>query len=234
MAEQVRLAAQPRTGTGKSVARRLRAEGRVPAVVYGKAAESAALHVDALELFHALHTPAGLNVLIRINVNGEEHLTIPREVQRHPVRGDLLHVDFVAIHREQLLRLEVPIHLEGQESLAAPGVLTQVLHTIPILVRPLDIPDRVELDVGGMVIGDLVRAEDVRLPQGAKLDVDPDTTVVTVSAPTVFEPTEAELPEVPEDLASLMEAGDLPAGPDAGVVVASPDELKQDVKGEGA
>ncbi len=234
MAEQVRLAAQPRSATGKSVARRLRAAGRVPAVVYGSDVGSMPLHVDALELFHALHTPAGLNVLVRLNVDGEEHLTIPREVQRHPVRGDLLHVDFVAVHREQPLRVEVPVDLQGADDIASPGVLTQVLHTIPMYVPPLDIPDRLELDVSGMVIGDVIRAEEVPLPQSARLDVDPDATVVTVSTATVLEPEAEALPEVPEDLASLMEAGELPRGPEAGQVVASPDELRQDVKGEGA
>ncbi|MBW3576999.1 MAG: 50S ribosomal protein L25/general stress protein Ctc [Actinobacteria bacterium] len=195
MAEQVKLVADTRTDSGRSVARRLRANGRVPAVVYGRGVEPTKLHVDARDLYHALHTSAGLNALIRLQVDGDEHLTIAREVQRHPVRGDVLHVDFVALHRQQLIRVEVPIHLEGLEEVASPGVVNHVLHTVPLRVRPLDIPDSFTLSVVDLVIGDVLRVEDIQLPQGAEFDIEEDRTVVTVTAPTVIEAPEEEEPE---------------------------------------
>jgi large subunit ribosomal protein L25 len=206
MAEQVKIVAEPRSDAGKGVARRLRAEGRVPAVVYGSGVDATPVHVDVLDLYHALHTSAGANVLIRLQVDGEEHLTIPREVQKHPVRGDLLHADFVALDRDSLIRVEVPVHIEGMEEVEAPGVVQHVLHAVPIHVPPLDIPESFVLEVGDMVIGDVLRVEDIALPSGAEFDIETDRTVVTVTAPTIIEepePEEVELlegEEMPEDV----------------------------------
>jgi large subunit ribosomal protein L25 len=206
MAEQVKIVAETRTETGKGVGRRLRADGRVPAVVYGGEVAATPVHVDTLELYHALHTSAGANVLIRLQVDGEEHLTIPRGVQRHPVRGDLIHVDFVALQRDQRIRVEVPLHLSGGEEVAAPGVVQQVLYTIPIHVRPLDIPEEFTLEISEMVIGDVMRVEDLVLPEGAEYDIEADRVVVTVVAPTIIEEPEEEEPE-DALLAELIEEG---------------------------
>lgn len=206
MAEQVKIVAESRDDAGKGVARQLRASGRVPAVVYGAGVASTPVHVDVLDLYHALHTTAGANVLIRLQVDGEEHLTIPREVQRHPVRGDLLHADFVALDRDSLIRVEVPVHLEGAEDVEAPGVVQHVLHSVPIHVPPLEIPESFDLEVGDMVIGDVLRVEDIALPSGAEFDIETDRTVVTVVAPTIIEEDEEE-PEV--DLAEELAAAGL-------------------------
>lgn len=203
MAEQIELQAERRQETGKSAARRLRDQGRIPAVVYGSNVDSTNLHVDALDLYHVLHTSAGLNVLIRLQVDGDEHLTLARELQRHPVRGDLFHVDFIALDPEQHIRVEIPVSLRGSENVSAPGVVTQILHSVPILVSPLDIPDRFELEVGDMVIGDVLRVEDIDLPERAEFDIEVDRTVVTVVAPTEIEEEEEEA-EVPPALADLM------------------------------
>lgn len=202
MADQVTIVAESRTASGKGVAGRLRADGRVPAVVYGAEVDATPVHVDALELFHAIHTEAGTNVLINLQVDGDEHLTILREVQRHPVRGDVLHVDFVALQRGIRIRVEVPVHLEGAEDVAAPGVVQHVLHTVPIQVRPLDIPSAFTLEVGEMVIGDVLRVEDLELPEDAEFDIEPDRTVVSVVAPTVIEEEPDE--ELPEDAAAAL------------------------------
>lgn len=203
MADQVQLDAQPRDETGSGVSRRLRARGRIPAVVYGSGVESRPLHVDSLDLYHALHTPAGLNALINLQVDGDVHLTLARELQRHPVRGDLYHVDFVALDPEERIRVEIPVRLHGAEKVAAPGVVTQILHSVPILVRPMDIPDGFDLEVGDMVMGDVQRVSDIDLPADGEFDIEIDRTVVTVSAPTEIEEEEEE--EVPAALADLME-----------------------------
>lgn len=204
MAEQVQLTAERRTETGKGPAGRLRASGRIPAVMYGAAVDdTTSLHVDARDLYHVLHTPAGMNVIVRLQLDGDEVLAMPRELQRHPVRGDLFHVDFVTIDRDTLVRVEVPVRLQGGEKVAAPGVVTHILHHIPIRVGPLDIPDQFELDVADMEIGDTLRVEEIDLPEGAEFDIEADRTVVTITAPTIVEEDEEEA-EVPEGLAAIM------------------------------
>ena len=190
MSDQVKLAAQVRSGRGKGPSRRLRASGRVPAVMYGLGIDPTAVDVDARELYHVLHTSAGANVLIRLVVDGEEHLTLPREVQRDPVKGDVRHVDFVAVRRDQKVRVEIPIELLGVDDVQAPGVVAHVLHSLPMRVSPLEIPEHITIEVGDMQIGDMRRVEDLVLPEGVELDIDLDETVVTVNAPTL-----AELPE---------------------------------------
>ncbi len=186
MSNQITLHAEPRSDLGKGASGRLRRTGRVPAVMYGYEVEPTSLSIDALELYHALHTEAGTNVLIRLEMGGDTHLTVARDLQRHPVRGETLHVDFIAVDRNVSIQVEVPVHLVGDDDLAPDnGVLNQVLYTVPIMVKPLDTPNYLELDVTGMAIGDVRRVEDLAaaLPEGAEFVVDGDETVVTINAP---------------------------------------------------
>lgn len=181
MAEQVTLTAQPRAGGGKGEARRLRREGRVPAVAYGSGLGATAVSVDALELYHALRTDAGLNALIRLHIGGDVHLTLARELQRHPVRRDILHVDFVAVDRSRKVTVDVPIHLQGHAAGADEGgVVDQALFAASVEVLPLEVPDELTLDVSEMQIGDVKRLSDLSLPEGVSLLDDPDRAVVSV------------------------------------------------------
>lgn len=200
MADQVTLAAQARNGRGKGEARRLRRAGRVPAVAYGTDLDAAPVSVDSLELYHALHTGAGLNALISLEVDGASHLTLARELQRHPVRRDIQHVDFVVVDRTRKVTVDVPINLEGE----APGsdeggVVDQVRFDVSIDVLPFDVPESLSLDISDMQVGDVKRLGDLDLPAGIDLLEDEDSTVVSVSIPT------AEVPEdeVAEDEAAL-------------------------------
>ncbi len=111
MSKQVTLAAEPRTELGKGPTGRLRRTGRVPAIVYGYEVEPTALHVDALELYHALHTEAGRNVMIRLEVAGDTTLVFARDLQIHPVRQEVVHVDFLAVDRNAQISVEIPVHL---------------------------------------------------------------------------------------------------------------------------
>jgi large subunit ribosomal protein L25 len=197
LSKQVQLKAATRTEQGKGAAGRLRKQGRVPGIMYGFEVEPTSVSVDALELYHALHTEAGLNAMLRLDVDGDEHLTIARDLQYHPVRGEVLHVDFLAVDTKAQISVEVPIHLTGEDDLGDDqGVINQVLYTVPILVRPLDVPNYVELDIAGMEIGDVKRVEDLRavLPEGGEFDIDPERTVVTINAPI----SEAELEALEE------------------------------------
>jgi large subunit ribosomal protein L25 len=194
VSNQVTLKAEARPAQGKGAAGRLRKTGRVPAVMYGYEVEPTSLSVDALELYHVLHTEAGSNVLIRLELEGETYLTVARDLQRHPVRGETLHVDFLAVDRNAQINVDVPVALVGDDDLADDnGVLNQILYTIPILVKPLDTPNALHLDVTGMAIGDVKRVEDLagELPEGAEFDTDLDVTVVTINAPISEEALEA-------------------------------------------
>lgn len=191
MADQVTLATEPRSGRGKGEARRLRRGGRVPAIAYGSGLAATAVSVDGLELYHALRTDAGLNALIRLQVDGDTHLTLARELQRHPVRRDILHVDFVAVDRARKVTVDIPIHLTGHAPGADEGgVVDQVLFAVSVDVLPLEVPDQLEIDISDMQIGDVKRLEDLTLPDGVDLLDDPDRTVVSVSMQAM---------DVPED-----------------------------------
>lgn len=195
MSNQVTLQAEPRTQLGKGPTNRLRKEGRVPAIMYGAGVQPTSLSVDALELYHALHTEAGTNVLLRVEVDGDTQLCVARDIDRHPVRGDVRHVDLLAIDRSTRITVDIPVHLTGTEDAAKDGgVLNHVLYTVPIVVSPMDTPNNFELDVAGMVIGDVKRVEDLRgfLPEGAEFDIEPERTVVTVNPPDILQEADGE------------------------------------------
>lgn len=198
MADQVTLAARLRVGSGKGEARALRREGRVPAIAYGADLdEPRAISVDALDLYHALHTDAGLNAIINLEVEGQEQLVIARELQRHPVKRHLLHADFVTVSRLVRITVDVPVVTVG----TAPGeeeggVVEQQLHAIPVQVLPLEVPDQIVLDISDLQVGDVKRVEDLVLPEGVVSLEDPERTVVTVVVPAL------DIPE-PEEGAPL-------------------------------
>ena len=194
MSDQLQLIAEPRSELGKGATGRLRRTGRVPGIVYGYRVEPTPVHVDALELYHALHTEAGTNALIRLEFNGETHLTVARDLQRHPVKGRTQHVDFLAVNKDVQISVEVPVHLTGEDDLADDnGVVNQILYTVAVLVKPLDVPNYFELSLEGLEIGDVKRVEDLseQLPEGADFDIEPDRTVVTINAPMSEEALEA-------------------------------------------
>ncbi len=201
--KQIPLTIEPREATGKGAASRLRRGGRVPAIVYGYAVEPTAVSVDALDLYHTLHTDAGRNVLIRLELDGDVHLAVARDLQTHPVRGDYVHVDLLAVDKDVPISVEVPVHLTDEEETEGDGgVVNQILYTVPIMVKPLDTPNAFELSLEGLAINDVLRVEDLasQLPSGAEFDIDEERTVVTINAPI----TDAEL-EALEEAAGIEE-----------------------------
>ncbi len=186
MSKQVTLTALPRAAAGKGESNRLRRDGRVPAIVYGHEVEPTPVSVDARELFHALNGPAGRNALIALELEGRTTLVVARDLQRHAVRRDVLHLDLLAVDQDQQIDIEVPIHLVGLDDVQRDGgYLNHVRHVVPIRVRPLDTPDFIELSVAGMGIGDVRRLGDVAalLPAGAEIGDDADRVIVTINAP---------------------------------------------------
>jgi large subunit ribosomal protein L25 len=184
---QIKLAVEDRPRTGKGAAGRLRKQGRVPGVVYGFEVEPTPVSLDALELYHALHGPAGTNVLLLVDVGGDERLCVARDIQRHPVRGDYVHVDLLSVDTETTIVVEVPVTLVGEAD--PEGVVGQVLNTVPINVPPLATPNQLELSIEGLVIGDVLRVEDLAgvLPEGASFAIDEQRTVVTVNPPETLD-----------------------------------------------
>lgn len=181
MSDQLVLIAETGRETGSRPSRRLRREGRVPAVVYGLDRDPVPVSVPWPELRRALTTEAGLNAVITLKVGDTEELTMVKEIQRHPVRRDVLHVDFVRVAADVAVEVEVPIELVGEpvEVQRADGMVDQVLHTLTVSARPADVPDAVRHDISALEVGDVVRVGDLQLPPGVTTDVDPEEAVAT-------------------------------------------------------
>jgi large subunit ribosomal protein L25 len=190
---EYKLAAENRSGAGKGAARRLRASGRVPAVLYGHGTKPQHLSVDARQFRQALRTDAGVNVLISLEVGRDQHLALAKEIQRHPVRGDLLHVDFIQVRRGEKVHVQVPVHLVGEAPGAREGgILDQDLYQVNVEAEVTAVPEAVDADVSGLGIGDVLRVADLKAPGGATILDDPEAAVVSVAAPTVEAEPEAE------------------------------------------
>lgn len=224
MSKQVALAVERRNGNGKGEARSLRRAGRVPAIAYGSGLDATPLSVDERELFHALHTDAGTNAIFRLAVDGDTHLALAREIHRHPVRRDVLHVDFVTVDRNRKVTVDVPVVLQGE----APGtdeggVVEQQQYTVHVEVLPLEVPDQITLDVSDMNVGDVKRISDLVLPEGVAALDDPERTIVTLIVPSLEVPEPGEAVEgeavpglageaVETGAAETPEEGEAPAG----------------------
>jgi len=166
---------------GSSAVRRLRAEGKIPGVLYGHGGPSVPLAVDRRALRLALSGPAGENALLELRVDGRRELALVKDIQRHPVRRTVLHVDFLRVDVNERVTVEVPIVLEGtaKEVLVNDGLVDPALNTLTVETTPDAIPDTISVDVTNLVIGDVVRVRDVVLPDGVTTPLDPDTPVVT-------------------------------------------------------
>ncbi len=194
---EVTLKALMRADTGKGSARRSRAAGRVPAVVYGRGIDPMAIEVDRREFVTALHTDAGMNVLLNIEVDGTRTTAITRELQRDPVKGTVLHADFVKIDLTQEIEVEVPVHLVGESPGAKEGgVLEHPLFTVHVRCLPSDVPEAIDADVSGLNIGDVLRVSDLASGRNFEILNDPDTVVASVAAPISEEQLEAMVAEV--------------------------------------
>ncbi len=184
---EITLVAEAGREVGTRPARRQRASGRIPAIVYGEGVEPVSVTVAARDLRAALSTGAGLNALLSLDISGKRYLTLARELQRHPVRGTLLHVDFQVVDPDREVTADVPITLVGEaiELHRADGVLEQMLFVMPVKARPADIPSHLEVDISDLVIGTSVRVLDLALPARVTADIDPEATIAIGSAPRV-------------------------------------------------
>ncbi|HEX2498610.1 MAG TPA: 50S ribosomal protein L25/general stress protein Ctc, partial [Actinomycetes bacterium] len=177
----------PRTEFGKGAARRTRRAGKVPAVLYGHGAAPRHIALPGHELMLALKSP---NVLLNLAIDGKSQLALPKDVQRHPVRRHLEHVDLILVRRGEKVRVEVPVHVVGE--VAPGGLLAHALTAIPVEAEATAIPPQFDVDVEGLEVGAVIHASDIQLPAGVTLLTEPEHSVVHVMPAPTAEQMEAE------------------------------------------
>src|SRR5947208_11104076 len=200
---EITLAAESGRSAGSRPSSRLRAAGRIPGVIYGHGTDPVSVSVEGRALRTALTGESGLNALLALEVDGASHLTMAREIQRHPVRGTVIHVDFQIVRRDEVLSADVPVILIGHAEDVArnDGVVEHQLFSLTINATPDRIPNQIEVDVSGMSIGDAIRVGDLQLPDGVTTDIDPEEAVVVAQASALAaeaEALEAEAAEAAE------------------------------------
>ncbi len=218
MALRVTLNAERRETKGKGSARKLRARGKVPGVVYGPGAEPLPLSLETREVEHLFHSISVDNTIVDLSVEGaaEDFQTLVREIQTHPFRPDILHVDFLRISKGVAVELDVPIHLNGtpvgvkEEG----GVMEQVIHQIPVKCIPSLIPESFEVDVSGLALNDSLHVSDLEVPEGVEIQLEAERTVCSILVPKLVleEPEE----EVDEEEVEVLRVGEEEAPEDAG------------------
>jgi len=195
MTTSVRLSVRKREAAGKGAARKARAAGRVPAVVYGHGEQTRPVSVDAHELellFSRVHYE---NTVLEVEIEGERTplKVLVREVQAHAYKRTVLHVDFYQIHADEQVTVEVPIRLHGSApGVKAAGILMHNITDLEVRCLPDQIPDYIDVDISSLQIGDAVHVRDLKLPEGVIPEVDADRVVCSVAAPIVAAVTEAE------------------------------------------
>ena len=208
-----KLQAERRTDIGKGVARKTRAAGRVPGVVYGHG-DPIKIDVDARDLYHLLHTDAGMNVLVDLKVDGDEWLAMPREVQRDHLRDRLLHVDFYRIARDEKIVVEVPVHLVGDShGVREGGVVEHHLWRVQVECLPQDVPNAVEADVTPLGIGESLKVEQLPAPEGCTIVTNAAEVVVSVVTPQILR---VEEPVAAEEGAEAVEGAEPAAAAEGG------------------
>ena len=181
----VSLSANSRDTKGKGAARTLRSQGQIPAVIYGHGRDPQPLVLNARDLDKLLSHIQAESTVIEVTVGGHTAKTLIREIQRHPIKRQILHVDFQALVAGEKVIVSIPIVLVGipEGVRLEGGVLEQPLREIEIEVDPSNIPDHVEYDVTNMVIGDSVHISDLKVPEGVEVQDDPETSVAVLAAP---------------------------------------------------
>ena len=206
MAQQVKLKAQKRTLIGRNAIKKIKEKGLVPAVIYGSQAEPMTLQIDARELTTVLAGASSEHVLVELEIldgsQSTHRLALIQEVQHHPLKSALVHVDFHAVSATEKITSEVPIEAVG-EALGVRtfgGLLEYSLRTLEVECYPQDLPDIVRIDVSNLNIGESLHVRDIQLPSGVEAITDEDLTVVSVVASRVGEEvTEpAEVATTPE------------------------------------
>lgn len=197
----VSLNASPRSETGKGAARKLRASGQVPAIIYGHGREPQGLAINTRDLERLLERGVGGATVVELTVDGSMSRTLIREIQRHPYKKQIIHVDLQELVAGEKVTVNVPLRFIGTADgvRISGGILEETMHQIHLRVDPSNIPDHIDVDVTPLTLGHSLHVRDLPVPEGATVMDDEDATVCVVTAPKTQ--TEAA-PEVAADSAA--------------------------------
>lgn len=177
--------------TGSAASRRLRAEGHIPAVLYGNGVSPISLTVVRRELRLALSGPSGSNTVLSLEVDGTSYPAMVKEIQRHPVKRTVSHIDFVAVNMNAEITVAVPVVLTGESEAAkaVDGLVDAALDTIEVTCTPGNVPNEISVDISSLAPGQVIRLGDLKLPKGVTAVGDPDTAIVSIihNAPAAAE-----------------------------------------------
>lgn len=225
--EKVVLGAQVREEKGKEKVKKLRDAGTVPAVCYKSGKEALNIKVNGKELYHALHTKAGANVLITLKVEGDKQkgdkLVLIKEIQTHPVKGDVIHIDFNEVSLTEKIKVKVEVAAQGEAKAvnSEGGVIDHAIWEVEVECLPTNIPGKIFVDISEMKIGDAVHIKDLKSPEGTKILGDGDMVVLVAKHASKLEevvPAPGEEAAEPEVIAKgkKEEEGEEGAAPAAG------------------
>lgn len=213
MATNATLTASARAETGKGVARRLRAAGQVPAVIYGHNRQPQSLALNARDLERLLERISAANTVVEVTLDGQSARTLIREIQRHPFKRHVLHVDFQELVAGEKVTVQVPVVIVGTApGVREGGVMDQVLYSIAVECDPANMPNHIDVDVSEVTLGVSLHVRDLQLPPGITVLDDPDASVLTVqvlrAGVDTIEPVEEEAPAEPEVIRAKKEEDD--------------------------
>lgn len=209
------LSIKPREIEGSRANRRLRREGLVPGVLYGRGGDPLSFAVDARELRHALHASGAV---IELSLDGKSTPAVLKDAQHHPVRGETTHVDFLRVDLSKPIEAVVPLELDGAEDgpgVRDGGIVDQTLREVRVEALPNEIPEALRLDVSELAIGDTLALSAVVMPSGVKLIDDPESVAVSVLAPRLQVEEAEGIEEETEVVGEEQGGGEEPAA-DAG------------------
>jgi large subunit ribosomal protein L25 len=193
---QTTLVATPRSEKGSASARRLRADGHIPGILYGRGMEPISVTVERREFRLALSGPAGVNTVLDLQVGGQSFPAVVKEMQRHPVKRTVSHVDFLQVNMNEEITVHIPVRLHGEAKavMAAGGLVDPAVDTLEVSCTPANMPNEFAIDITDMQPDTVIRLSDIPMPNGVTPLGDPDMAVVTVltTAAEIEEPAAAE------------------------------------------
>ncbi|CAB5000133.1 MAG: 50S ribosomal protein L25 [Actinobacteria bacterium] len=177
-----KLVAQPRSITGSPAARRLRAADRIPGVIYGQGMAPLSLTVERRELRLALSGAAGSNTVLALEINGTTYPAVIKEMQRHPIKRTVSHIDFLQVNMNEEITVHVPLHITGEAKavIADGGLVDPSVDTIEVSCTPGNVPNEFVVDISNMHSHEVIRLSDLKMPKGVTALGDPDMPIVTV------------------------------------------------------
>lgn len=198
---EVTLQAETGRNTGSRPSRRLRRRGMVPATLYGQGAEAVSVAVNARDLRNVLATDAGVNAVINLELGEETHTSLARQLQRHPTKGDILHLDFVKISLTDRVEAVVAVELIGEPAGVREmgGIIETVTNTVSVHTLVTAIPESIQVDISGLEVGDLIRVADLPALEGVEYLDDPDLPIVVIHLPSLAEEEPVDEDEAEED-----------------------------------